>query len=76
MAPNSQEAPKPEQQEAPLIPSPISGQQQQDSPVDQSQEEQKVEELAPIKTAKTTPKKKKVKEPQVVIDSPTHITIK
>ena len=75
MAPNSQETPKQEQQEAPLTPSPISGQQPTDSPVAQS-EEPKVEELTPIVSEKPVAKKKKAKEPQVIIDSPTHITIK
>ena len=75
MAPNSQETPKQEQQEAPLTPSPISGQQPTDSPVAQS-EEPKVEELTPIVAEKPVAKKKKTKEPQVIIDSPTHITIK
>ena len=75
MAPNSQETPKQEQQETPLTPSPISGQQPTDSPVAQS-EEPKVEELTPIVSEKPVAKKKKAKEPQVIIDSPTHITIK
>ena len=75
MAPNSQETPKQEQQEVPLTPSPISGQQPTDSPVAQS-EEPKVEELTPIVSEKPVAKKKKTKEPQVIIDSPTHITIK
>ena len=74
MAPNSQETPKQEQQETPLIPSPISGQQPKDSPVAQSEE--KVKELTPIKEDKTVAKKKKAKEPQVVKDAPDHITIK
>ena len=75
MAPNSQETPKTEQQEVSLTPSPISEQQPKDSPVAQS-EEPKVEELAPIVSEKPVAKKKKTKEPQVIIDSPTHITIK
>ena len=75
MAPNSQETPKTEQQEVSLTPSPISGQQPTDSPVAQS-EEPKVEELTPIVSEKPVAKKKKAKEPQVIIDSPTHITIK
>ena len=76
MAPNSQETPKTEQQEASLTPSPISGQQPKDSPVAQSQEEEKVKELTPIKEDKTVAKKKKAKEPQVIKDAPDHITIK
>jgi hypothetical protein len=39
-------------------------------------EEPKVEELTPIVAEKPVAKKKKTKEPQVIIDSPTHITIK
>tara|TARA_Y100001963_G_scaffold46062_1_gene64956 strand:- start:606 stop:833 length:228 start_codon:yes stop_codon:yes gene_type:complete len=72
---NSQETPKTEQQETSLTPSPISGQQPKDSLVDQSQEP-KVKELAPIVSEKPVAKKKKVKEPQVIKDSPNHITIK
>ena len=75
MALSSQETPKTEQQEVSLTPSPISGQQPTDSPVAQS-EEPKVEELTPIVSEKPVAKKKKAKEPQVIIDSPTHITIK
>jgi hypothetical protein len=75
MALSSQETPKTEQQEVSLTPSPISGQQPTDSPVAQS-EEPKVEELTPIVAEKPVAKKKKTKEPQVIIDSPTHITIK
>jgi hypothetical protein len=75
MAPSSQETPKTEQQEASLTPSPISGQQPKDSPVAQS-EEPKVKELAPIVSEKPTAKKKKEKEPQVIKDSPNHITIR
>ena len=76
MAPSSQETPKTEQQEASLTPSPISGQQPKDSPAAQSQEEKKVKELTPVKTEKPAAKKKKVKEPQVIKDSPNHITIR
>jgi hypothetical protein len=76
MAPNSQETPKQEQQEAPLIPSPISGQQPKDSPVAQSKEEEKSKELTPIKESKPAAKKKKDKEPQVTKDGERHITIK
>ena len=76
MALSSQETPKTEQQEVSLTPSPISGQQPTDSPVAQSKEEPKVEELTPIVSEKPVAKKKKAKEPQVIIDSPTHITIK
>ena len=75
MAPNSQETPTTEQQEVSLTPSPISGQQLKDSPVAQSQEE-KVKELPPIVSDKPATKKKKVKESQVIKDSPNHITIK
>ena len=75
MAPNSQETPTTEQQEVSLTPSPISGQQPKDSPVAQSQEE-KVKELPPIVADKPVAKKKKVKESQVIKDSPNHITIK
>jgi hypothetical protein len=75
MAPNSQETPKTEQQEASLTPSPISGQQPKDSPVAQSQEE-KPRELATIKEEKPVAKKKKDKEPQVTKDGERHITIK
>jgi hypothetical protein len=75
MAPNSQETPTTEQQEVSLTPSPISGQQLKDSPVAQSQEE-KVKELPPIVADKPVAKKKKVKESQVIKDSPNHITIK
>ena len=75
MALSSQETPKTEQQEVYLTPSPISGQQPTDSPVAQSQEP-KVEELPAIVAEKPVAKKKKAKEPQVIIDSPTHITIK
>ena len=76
MAPSSaQETPKQEQQEASLTPSPISGQQPKDSPVAQS-EEPKVKELTPIVSEKPTAKKKKEKEPQVIKDSPNHITIR
>ena len=75
MAPNSQETPKTEQQEASLTPSPISGQQPKDSPVAQSQEP-KVKELTPIVSEKPATKKKKEKEPQVIKDSPNHITIR
>ena len=75
MVPNSQETPKTEQQEVSLTPSPISGQQPKDSPVAQSQEE-KVKELPPIVADKPVAKKKKVKESQVIKDSPNHITIK
>ena len=77
MAPNSQETPKTEQQEASLTPSPISGQQPKVSPVAQS-EEPKVKELTPIGSEKPTAKKKKEKEkePQVIKDSPNHITIR
>ena len=77
---NSQETPKTEQQEVSPTPSPISEQQQQDSPAAPSQEEVKVEEgvkeLTPIKAEKTTTKKKKEKEPQVIKDGTNHITIK
>ena len=75
MAPNSQETPKTEQQEASLTPSPISGQQPKDSPVAQSKEE-KPRELATIKEDKTVAKKKKDKEPKVTKDGERHITIK
>jgi hypothetical protein len=75
MAPNSQETPTTEQQEVSLTPSQISGQQPKDSPVAQSQEE-KVKELPPIVADKPVAKKKKVKESQVIKDSPNHITIK
>ena len=75
MAPNSQEQTQTEQQEVSLTPSPISGQQPTDSPVAPSQEE-KVSELPPIVSDKPVAKKKKVKEPQVITDSPNHITIK
>ncbi len=75
MAPSSQETPKQEQQEAPLTPSPISGQQPKDSPVAQSKEE-KPRELATIKEDKTVAKKKKDKEPKVTKDGERHITIK
>ena len=74
MAPNSQEQ-QTEQQEAPLTPSPISGQQPKDSPVEQSKEE-KSRELTPVKEEKTVAKKKKAKEPQVTKDGERHITIK
>jgi hypothetical protein len=43
--------------------------------VAQSQEE-KVKELPPIVSDKPVAKKKKVKESQVIKDSPNHITIK
>ena len=76
MAPSSQETPKTEQQEASLTPSPISGQQPKDSPVAQSKEEEKVKELPPIVSDKPATKKKKVKESQVIKDSPNHITIR
>ena len=76
MAPNSQETPKTEQQEASLTPSPISGQQPKDSPVAQSKEEAKPKELTPIVSEKPNAKKKKEKEPQVTKDSPNHITIR
>ena len=76
MDPNSQETPKTEQQEASLTPSPISGQQPKDSPVAQSQEEEKPKELTPIPAEKPVAKKKKEKEPQVIKDAPDHITIR
>ena len=76
MAPNSQETPTTEQQEVSLTPSPISGQQPKDSPVAQSKEEEKVKELPPIVSDKPATKKKKVKESQVIKDSPNHITIR
>ena len=75
MAPSSQ-APKTEQQEASLTPSPISGQQPKDSPVAQSKKEEKARELAAVKGEKTVAKKKKDKEPQVTKDGERHITIK